>query len=107
MPITLIVIFFPEGESCRLRSDGSQGVCTSIKRCPEVLTAPGSTPQLCMFVRSDPIVCCPQSNNFPQDDQNDFNIPSSQSSFNDQSGFVNIRDGDGTIRVSQRSKKTM
>uniref|UniRef100_A0A1B0CS99 Putative serine protease snake-like zootermopsis nevadensis n=1 Tax=Lutzomyia longipalpis TaxID=7200 RepID=A0A1B0CS99_LUTLO len=110
-----------EGDSCRLQSDGSQGVCTSIKNCPQVLNDRTNTPQLCIFIRNDPIVCCPvQSNAFDQNQSqpgsfnpapsSDFDSPSQsqnpqpsiQSSFDDMSGFISIRDGEGTQRISQR-----
>uniref|UniRef100_A0A1L8DQW0 Putative trypsin-like serine protease n=1 Tax=Nyssomyia neivai TaxID=330878 RepID=A0A1L8DQW0_9DIPT len=121
----LIVVASPskgqfEGDSCRLQTDGTQGVCTSIKNCPQVLNDRTATPQLCIFIRNDPIVCCPsQTNNFPQsqpesfDQSQNFNQPimvdfenppppkPQQTPTGDTSGFISIR-GEGQGRVSYR-----
>uniref|UniRef100_A0A6B2EI52 Putative trypsin-like serine protease n=1 Tax=Phlebotomus kandelakii TaxID=1109342 RepID=A0A6B2EI52_9DIPT len=107
--ILLLIFYSPakgqfEGDSCRLQRDGSQGTCTSIRNCPEALTDPNSTPQLCMFVRSDPIVCCPsQANLFTQNQPISPNLENSagQPSIPEQQpGFVSIRDGQGTEGTS-------
>ncbi|GAB0087381.1 serine protease snake-like isoform X1 [Sergentomyia squamirostris] len=94
-----------EGDSCQLKSDGSQGICTPLKECPQAFNDRAANPQLCIFIRNEPIVCCPGTQNNQQQFQNNFNGAAQQNNpGSDQSGFINIREGEvtGGDRVSKR-----
>ncbi|KAF7282593.1 venom protease-like [Rhynchophorus ferrugineus] len=51
-----------DGSSCVLQSTGQKGICKLIVECPEAIDGirKGKFPQICTFVGTQSVVCCPQ-----------------------------------------------
>nr|XP_049704366.1 serine protease snake [Helicoverpa armigera] len=60
-----------EGETCTNEETGAYGVCKRLKECEparKALTQTRKQPQLCSYVREDPVVCCVDNKPIEEED---------------------------------------